>query len=141
MTQATHPWSGQQLSGALPVAANARWAERLLLSIALATIDPIMVLVGFWLAYIFRFEVGISLFYQHQVAPVNFYSNLLILLAPAWLIVFRLFGLYDFRILFSGTREYARVFNACTLGMMLIILSTFFDPTFSIARGWVLLSW
>jgi exopolysaccharide biosynthesis polyprenyl glycosylphosphotransferase len=100
-----------------------------------------MVLVGFWLAYTLRFEIGISLFYQHQVAPVGFYSSLLILLAPVWLIVFRLFRLYDFRILFSGTGEYSRVFNACTLGMMLIILFTFFDPTFTIARGWVLLSW
>jgi exopolysaccharide biosynthesis polyprenyl glycosylphosphotransferase len=139
MTQAIHPWSGQ-LSGALPVAVNARWAERLLLSIALSVMDPIMVLVGFWLAYTLRFQIGVSWFYQHQVVPVDFYLRLFILV-PAWLIIFRTFGLYDFRILFSGTREYARVFNACTLGMMLIILFTFFDPTLNIARGWVMLSW
>jgi exopolysaccharide biosynthesis polyprenyl glycosylphosphotransferase len=75
------------------------------------------------------------------MAPVAFYSRLVFFLAPAWLIVFRLFGLYDFKILFNGMHEYARVFNACTLGMMLIILLTFFDPTLAIARGWVLLSW
>jgi exopolysaccharide biosynthesis polyprenyl glycosylphosphotransferase len=140
MTQATQPWSGQ-LSGALPIAVNARWAERLLLFIALTALDLITVLLGFWLAYTVRFEVGIGWFYQHQVAPVAFYSRLVFFLAPAWLIVFRLFGLYDFRVLFNGMSEYARVFNACTLGMMLIILLTFFDPTLTIARGWVLLSW
>jgi exopolysaccharide biosynthesis polyprenyl glycosylphosphotransferase len=140
MTQATQPWSGQ-LNGALPVAINARWAERLLLYIALTVADLTMVLVGFWLAYMVRFEVDIAWFYQHTVAPVSFYSGLVFFLAPAWLIVFRSFGLYDFKYIFSGMHEYARVFNACTLGMMLIILFTFFDPTFNIARGWVVLSW
>jgi len=140
MTQATQPWSGQ-LSGALPVAINARWAERLLIFIALTVLDLTMVLLGFWLAYTLRFEVDIGWFYQHQVAPVAFYSRLVFFLAPAWLIVFRLFSLYDDRILFSGMREYARVFNACTFGMMLIILLTFFDPTLTIARGWASLSW
>jgi len=140
MTQISQPWSGQ-LSRPLPVAINARWAERLLLLIALTVLDLITVLVGFWLAYTLRFEAGIVWLYQHQVAPVAFYSSLVFILAPAWLIVFRLFGLYDFKILFSGMHEYARVFNACTLGMMLIILLTFFDPTLTIARGWVVLSW
>lgn len=141
MTQATQTWSVGQLSGALPVAINARWAERLLLAIVLTTIDLIMVVLGFWLAYTLRFEIGLSWFYQHVVAPLDFYSRLVFFLAPAWLIVFRVFGLYDFKILFSGMREYARAFNACTLGMMLVILFTFFDPTLAIARGWVILSW
>lgn len=141
MTQASaRQWTGQ-LSGPLPVAINARWAERLLLSIALTVIDLTMVLCGFWLAYTLRFEVGISWFYQHAVSPLDFYSRLVFLLAPAWLIVFSLFGLYDFKHLFSGMREYARVFNACTFGMMLVIIFSFFDLNFVIARGWVILSW
>ncbi len=141
MTQANaRPLTGQ-LSGPLQVAVNARWAERLLLSIALTAVDLTTVLLGFRLAYIIRFEVGISWFYQHMESPLDFYSRLVFLLAPAWLIVFRLFGLYDFKNLFGGMREYAQVFNACTLGMMLIILFTFFDPNFVIARGWVILSW
>lgn len=130
-----------QLSGSLPVAVNARWAERILLTVALSLIDLVMVLCGFWLAYTIRFEVGISWFYQHDVAPADFYSRLVFLLAPAWLVVFRLFGLYHLKHLFSGMREYSGIFNACTFGMMLIILITFFDPSLTIARGWVLLSW
>ena len=133
--------SAYQLTGPLPVAINARWAERLLLSIALTVMDFATVLAGFWLAYAFRFELGISWFYQHPVSQLNFYQGLVFLLAPIWLIVFRLFGLYDFKNLFSGTREYARVFNACTLGMMFVILSTFFDLNLVIARAWVVLSW
>jgi len=137
MTQA----SAYQITGPLPVAINARWAERLLLSISLVVVDLFMVALGFFLAYAIRFEVGISLFYQNPVSQLDFYSRLVFLLSPAWIIVFRIFGLYDSKNLFGGMREYERVFNACMLGMMLIILLTFFDPTFIIARGWVILSW
>jgi len=137
MTQA----SAYRLTGPLPVAINARWAERLLLLISLIIVDLMMVSLGFLLAYVIRFEVGISLFYQNPGSQLDFYSRLVFLLAPAWIVVFRLFGLYDPKNLFGGMREYERVFNACMLGMMLIILFTFFDPTFIIARGWVVLSW
>jgi exopolysaccharide biosynthesis polyprenyl glycosylphosphotransferase len=133
-------WPGQ-LSGPLPVAINARWAERLLLSIVLTFVDLMMVSLGFWLAYTLRFEVNPGWFYQYLAPPLDFYSRLVFLLAPAWLIVFRLFGLYNQKHLFSGMREYARIFNACTLGMMLIVLVSFFEPTLNIARGWVMLSW
>ncbi len=135
MTQATY-----QLANPLPVAINARWAERLLLIIGLTCLDLVMVMLGFWLAYAIRFEVGISWFYQPEVAPTDFYQNLVFFIAPAWVIVFRLFGLYDFKNLFGGTREYAKAFNASTFAMMLMILYIFFGETI-IARAWVLLSW
>lgn len=136
MTQATY-----QLANPLPVVVNARWAERLLLTIVLTCVDLVMVLSGFWLAYTIRFEIGITWFYQHEVPPTDFYQNLVFLIAPAWLVVFRLFGLYDFKNLFGGTREYAQAFNASTFCMMLMILFIFFGETKDIARAWVLLSW
>lgn len=135
MTQATY-----QLANPLPVAINARWAERLLLIIGLVCLDLTMVLLGFWLAYAIRFQIGFVWFYQHEVIPTDFYQNLVFLIAPAWIIVFRLFGLYDFKNLFAGTREYAKSFNASTFAMMLMILFIFFGET-NIARAWVLLSW
>jgi exopolysaccharide biosynthesis polyprenyl glycosylphosphotransferase len=135
MTQATY-----QLANPLPVAINARWAERLLLIIGLVCLDLTMVLLGFWLAYAIRFDIGFVWFYRHEVVPTDFYQNLVFLIAPAWIIVFRLFGLYDFKNLFAGTREYAKSFNASTFAMMLMILFIFFGET-NIARAWVLLSW
>ncbi|MCK6628696.1 MAG: sugar transferase [Anaerolineae bacterium] len=135
MTQATY-----QLASPLPVAINARWAERLLLIIVLTCLDLVMVSLGFSLAYVIRFEIGFSWFYQHEVAPGEFYKSLVFLFAPAWIIIFRLFGLYDFKNLFAGTREYAKAFNASTFAMMLMILFIFFGES-SIARAWVLLSW
>ncbi|MCL4295937.1 MAG: sugar transferase [Anaerolineae bacterium] len=136
MTQATY-----QLANPLPVAVNARWAERLLLVIVLTCVDLVMVLAGFWLAYNIRFEIGITWFYQHEVPPTDFYKILVFLIAPGWLVVFRLFGLYDFKNLFGGTREYAQAFNASTFCMMLMILFIFFGETREIARAWVILSW
>ena len=99
-----------------------------------------MLLFGFWLAYYFRFELSFNWFYQPEALPTNFYRQVTILLAPVWLIVLALFGLYDFKNLFSGMREYARIFNASTLGMMFLILYIFFVEE-DIARGWVVLSW
>lgn len=136
MTEATY-----QLANPLPVAVNARWAERLLLTVVLICMDLVMVLSGFWLAYTIRFEVGLSWTYQPEVPPVDFYQKLVFLIVPAWLVVFRLFGLYDFKNLFGGTREYAYAFNASTFCMMLIILFIFFGDTQNIARAWVILSW
>lgn len=129
-----------QISRSLPVAVNARWAERILLLLFLTVMDLAMVFIGFRLAFIIRFQFGFSWFYQPTELPSDYYQNLTILLTPIWLVIFRLFGLYDFKHLFSGMREYARVFNACTLGMMLIILLVFFGEE-TVARGWVAVSW
>ncbi|MFQ5578605.1 MAG: sugar transferase, partial [Anaerolineae bacterium] len=101
----------------------------------------LMVGLGFWLAYIVRFEMGFSWTFQPELAPLDFYQRLVILLVPAWVIVFGLFGLYDFKNLFRGMSEYSHVFNATTLAIMLVISFTFFDPNFVIARAWVMLSW
>lgn len=130
-----------QLANPLPVAINARWAERLLLTSVLVILDWLMILFGFWLAYAIRFEAGLSWAYQPNEAPTDYYQYLVFFVAPVWLIVFRLFGLYDFRNLFAGTREYARAFNASTLCMMLLILMIFFGENREVARGWVILSW
>jgi exopolysaccharide biosynthesis polyprenyl glycosylphosphotransferase len=136
----TDPWDGQ-LAGSMPAAARARWAEHPLLIISLIAVDLVAVLGGFWLAYTLRFEAGIDWLYPHEVAPSGFYTDLVLLVAPLWLVVFWLSGLYDFKNLFTGMHEYARAFNACLFGIMLIIVCSFFYPTLIIARGWVVLSW
>ncbi|RME75854.1 MAG: sugar transferase [Chloroflexi bacterium] len=101
-----------------------------------------MVLAGFWLAYLIRFELGLSWFYQPEVMPTEFYRSLSFMLAPLWVIVLFLFRLYDFKNLFSGMSEYAHIFNATTLGMMLLVLFIFFvEKDTDIARGWVVVSW
>ncbi len=122
-------------------AVNARWAEHILLLSSLVISDAAMVGFGFLLAYFIRFESGLQFSYQPSGSVLHFYQNLVFMLIPVWIGVFWAFGLYDFKNLFSGSKEYAQVFNASTLGIMLVIVSTFFYPEFVIARAWVLMSW
>ncbi len=129
------------LAHPLQVAVNARWAEQAFLLIGLAAIDLLMVLLGFLLAYTIRFNLEFSWFYQHAVSPIDFYQTFVFFMTPIWLLMFWVFGLYDFRNIFSGWREYVSVFNACTLGVMVIIVATFFFPDLIIARAWLILAW
>lgn len=132
-----------QLTDSLPVAIGNNWTKRAGLIAALVAADIFTVLLGFWLAYLVRFETGVSWFYQHETLTAlhDFYQQFVFFLIPVWVVVFAVFGLYDPKNLFAGTREYSLVFNAGTLGIMLVILFTFFDPELVIARAWVLLSW
>lgn len=134
-TQAYH-WTN-----ASQVAFNTRGGKRFFLLTSLIFIDLMMTLLGFWLAYILRFEASFSWFYQHEGSQLGHYQWLVFLLALIWIGIFAIFGLYNFKNLFSGMHEYAWTFNACTLSTMLIIFMTFFDPNFTVARGWVVLSW
>lgn len=129
------------ISDSIPVVTNARWAERRLLGLTLAIVDIVAIGVGFLMAYIVRFEAGIPIFFLPATSRLPFYTGLVFWLIPVWLVVFALFRLYDFEILFGGTREYAHVFHACTVGMMLVIVASFLYPDLVIARGWLLLSW
>jgi len=125
----------------VPDFVDTRSLEKGLVLFALTILDTAMVGLGFWMAYFLRFETRFSWFYQHEIPPTNFYRLLVFLLIPLWIVVFRLFGLYEFKNLFQGMREYMQIFNACTLGIMLVIVSTFFDPDLVIARAWVVMSW
>jgi exopolysaccharide biosynthesis polyprenyl glycosylphosphotransferase len=52
-----------------------------------------------------------------------------------------IFGLYVQNNLLGGVKEYALVFRAVTIGMLLLVIAGFLEPSFIIARGWLLLSW
>jgi exopolysaccharide biosynthesis polyprenyl glycosylphosphotransferase len=111
------------------------------LFISLAITDLAGILLGFFFAFVGRFELGISWDYQPAASPIDLYQSLVFLIAPSWLFIFFIFGLYDFKNIFSGMQEYTKIFNACTLGVMFIVLLTFLYPTLTLARGWVVLSW
>lgn len=94
------------------------------------------------MAYWLRFEV---LPYYHTQSVI-FYSLLIFLVIPIWLVLFYLWKLYDHRFLFGGTKEYARVINACTSGMIAIVFYSFLflrdaEPEGNISRIWLLLAW
>lgn len=130
-----------QLTESIPVKLNTNTTQHVTLLALLAFTDLMAVTFGFFLAFVLRFEAGISWTFQPTDSPIDFYQSFVFFVTPSWLIIFAIFGLYDSKNVFSGMQEYARVLNACTFGMMFIIVLTFLYPTLIVARGWVVLSW
>jgi exopolysaccharide biosynthesis polyprenyl glycosylphosphotransferase len=62
-------------------------------------------------------------------------------LFPLWLGLLALHGLYQRKNLLGGIQEYAKVFRATSLGLVIVVLAGFLIPELYIARGWLLLAW
>jgi hypothetical protein len=107
----------------------------------LVIMDILMIGLANRLAYFLRFESSIAIFNPIPVPDFGYYRLLILFITPAWLLIFLALGLYDRQKLLGGTKEYSLVFNASTIGIVLIIAFGFLDPTFIIARGWLLLAW
>ncbi|MCX7839986.1 MAG: sugar transferase [Anaerolineae bacterium] len=116
-----------------------RKRQRQIFLLVLGIGDVVALTAAFLLAYAFRFLLNIEVF-EAVTPPLNLYARLFVVLIPAWIFLFHLFHLYDFHYLLGGTHEYARVFNASTLGMMVLIILLFFTRSV-VARGWIVLFW
>jgi exopolysaccharide biosynthesis polyprenyl glycosylphosphotransferase len=112
----------------------------LLLPVLLLGLDAVGLLLAFSLAYLLRFKAGVPWLATppHSIA---FYSTLAFWAIPFWLILFALYQLYTRHSLFEGFGQYARIANACTVGMVVIIVISFLEPSLFISRGWLVLTW
>jgi len=102
--------------------------------------DALAITLSFALAYGIRFILGFEIFRDDQIHG-PFYGLLTATLVPSWVALYGLYGLYNPRRLFGGSQEYVQLFNASTLGLVLVIIATFLLPQLVIARAWLLLSW
>jgi len=110
--------------------------------VALVLIDALVIGLVFWLSYNIRFAtIMVGIFDPKGAPDTPFYSFYVFLLIPLWVLLFAAFRLYDPAVLFGGLQEYMSAFNACTVGIMLVILASFLDPSLLIARGWLLVAW
>lgn len=117
-----------------------RRSEQRALIIRLIVTDAIVVALSFALAYAIRFWFGRQIFETGSIRPF-FYVFVISTLIPGYLALFQIYGLYDRTNLLGGTTEYARVFNAVTSGLVLILFVNFIQPEFVVARAWLLLAW
>lgn len=117
-----------------------RRAGRRLLIGQLVLTDMFVVLVSFAIAYTVRFQSDLPIFNEGWVRP-EFYATVVVALAPVYLALFWIYGLYSPVNLLGGATEYARMFNAVTTGMLLVIVVSFLFPEFIVARGFLMLSW
>ncbi|MCB0069462.1 MAG: sugar transferase, partial [Caldilineaceae bacterium] len=102
--------------------------------------DATVLLIAFTLAYWLRFSVGITLHAESVPFPQD-YLVLSLFLVPLWLVIFAVFGLYEFNSLLGNITEYGKVVNACTWGMMAVMIYGFVNPEFVIARAWLVFAW
>jgi exopolysaccharide biosynthesis polyprenyl glycosylphosphotransferase len=114
--------------------------DRRLYRLFLVVGDGLVLFLAFTLAYWLRFEVRIAL--AAEVVPsASDYLQLTLSLIAVWLVLFALMGLYDFHNLLGGVTEYIRVANAGTVGMFSVVLFSFVNPQFTVARAWVVMAW
>ncbi len=114
--------------------------DRRLYRLFLIAGDGLVLFLAFTLAYWLRFEAGVAI--ASEVVPsATDYLQLTLMLIGVWLVLFATMGLYDFHNLLGGVTEYMRVANACTVGMFSVVLFSFVNPQFVVARGWVVLAW
>jgi len=107
--------------------------------LVLPVLDALFISVSFILAYHLRFKSSWLPYYA--TFSSQFYWTLLSLLVPTWLLIFAAYGLYTPRYLFGRTREYARIVNACAIGVMAMIVLSFMRSRVGqpISRGWLLI--
>src|SRR3990170_6767629 len=119
---------------------SSRWQWRFF-KLFLIIMDSLVIGFAFWSAYFVRFNLSINLFELDANASTALYQQLVVILVPLWILIFSLLGLYDKRNLLGGTLEYERIFNAVTVGILGIMVASFFFPSFILARGWLVLAW
>lgn len=116
-----------------------RHQELRFLKASLLVSDALVIICSFALAYVVRFMSGLP-FAEDAFRDTWFYARVSLVLLPTQLALFSIYGLYNRTNLLGGTTEYARLFNATTAGVVLILFINFIQPHFVIARGWLLLS-
>ncbi len=110
--------------------------------VVLLLLDAIAVGMALLVAYNLRFILPTTaLFDPGGFINRAYYAGFAYLLIPLWLILFVLFRMYDPAVLFGGLQEYANAFNACTVGIMIVIVASYLDPSLLVARGWLLIAW
>ena len=135
------PECGENISTAKMASKIGKKLEWRLFLALLVINDLVMALFAFRAAYWIRFNTSLPVFQQDVVPSFFQYSVLLFVLIPVWIIVFSVTGLYDRRNLFTGTREYALIFNAITVGVFALIAFGYFSGEIVFARGWLVVTW
>ncbi len=132
----THEPSFDRVSKAL--SRSTQWS---LYRIVLVISDAVMILVALQIAYTVRFELLIPIFQLEVLPSKPFYIILMFIFLPCWLILFAVAGLYNRKNLLGGTQEYALVFRVISIGLLIVIILGFLDPSFVIARAWLFIAW
>jgi exopolysaccharide biosynthesis polyprenyl glycosylphosphotransferase len=121
-----------------PPARRLQWP---LFTLGLMLVDATLAGLAFRLAYLVRFELPLGVFQADAILSKPYYQLLVVFMTLGWLAVFSGFGLYSRANLLGGAQEYALVFRANAVCLLVVIVASFLEPALVIARGWLLLAW
>lgn len=115
--------------------------SELAFSALLVPLDYAVLVAAGLTAYEIRFTAIAGLRPVTEVLSHTTYVNLLLVVAAIWLGIFALSGLYTIRATRRTIDEMARIFMACSTGILLVIVSIFFQRELFASRFVVLASW
>lgn len=116
--------------------------SELFFAILLLPVDFIMIVFAAVLAYWFRFTPGVV-----EIKPVlfdfpfNAYIKVVLMVAPFFLIVFALEGLYSLKATRTFWREFIKIIFSVTVGITFIILAIFLQQDWFSSRFVILTAW
>lgn len=110
--------------------------QNLVLIAALVTLDILMILAGWSLAYQWRMVSD----FLPSILTIHFvvYRDVVLVSLPIWISIFALCRLYDREELLGGPQEYGNVVKACLIGFAALIAVSMFMKTPDLARGWLI---
>lgn len=108
----------------------------------LVPLDYLMLILAGIIVYLIRFQTIEKIRPVIYEIPFKAYFSLICLIAAVWLIVFALTGLYSIYYRPRFSVEISKVFLACSVGTMLIVLFVFFrrellTSRFIVVAGWI----
>lgn len=115
--------------------------SELAFSAILVPLDYAALIVAGLAAYHIRFSTISDLRPVTEVLPLQTYFNLLLAVAAAWIAVFAISGLYSIRSTRRAADEIAKLFLACSTGILLVIVVIFFQRELFSSRFVVLAGW
>lgn len=124
-----------------PIASASPRAQWTVYRLLLVINDITLTLGSFMFAAWVRFNVPLSVFNLEASPTIPPLPIIIFGFVPLWLAIYASYGLYQKKSLLGGTREYASVFQATSIGILVIVVVDFIQPLFAPARGWVILAW
>lgn len=115
--------------------------SELAFSAILVPLDYAVLIAAGLLAYHIRFTAIADLRPVQEVLPFNAYLNILFVVAAVWVAIFGISGLYSVRSTRRAVDEIAKIFLACSTGILLVIVIIFFSRELFSSRFVVLVSW
>lgn len=111
-----------------------RFPWRLALAALVAAVDALIIFDAFSLAYLLRFRLHFLAATYLAPAPVGEYLKAMVVVAYFWILLFYIFGLYDFTRHRSGIDTIHLILKAISFGTAIILSLTYFYREFSFSR-------